>query len=107
VTVGRDQPKEKWVPALRQALTEWKTQPHLLQRFARLGTVSHPVWNEAAGESEEGRWRLRLCPYYLVTGELVELRGALATLCPVDKKLIHGMEDAMLVPVSSEKETGR
>jgi hypothetical protein len=107
VTVGRDQPKEKWVPALRQALTEWKTQPHLLQRFARLGTVSHPVWNEAAGESEEGRWRLRLCPYYLVTGELVELRGALATLCPVDKKLIHGMEDAMLVPVSSEKGTGR
>jgi hypothetical protein len=43
----------------------------------------------------------------LVTGEQVELRGALATLCPVDKKLIHGMEDAMLVPVSSEKGTGR
>jgi hypothetical protein len=106
VTVGSDQPKEKWVPALRQALTEWPTQPHLLQRFARLGTVSHAAWNEATGGSEESRWRLRLCPYYLVTGDKVELKGALATLCPVDKKLIHGMEDAVLVPVSSETGTG-
>jgi len=106
VTVGSDQPKEKWVPALRQALGEWNTQPHLLQRFARLGTVPHPVWNESRGEVEEGRWRLRLCPYYLVTGEKVELTGALATLCPVDKKLIHGMEDAVLVPVSAEPGKG-
>jgi len=102
VTVGTDQPKEQWVPALRQALGEWPTQPHLLQRFARLGTVAHAVWNERTGENEEGRWRLRLCPYYLVTGEKVELKGALATLCPVDKKLIHGMEDAVLVPVSGD-----
>ena len=101
VTVGSDEPKEKWVPALRQALGEWPTQPHLLQRFAQLGTVSHPVWNKAIGESVESRWRLRLCPYYLVTGDKVELKGALATLCPVDKKLIHGMEDAVLVPVSA------
>lgn len=106
VIVGSDQPKEKWVPSLRQALGEWSTQPHLLQRFARLGTVSHPVWNEATGETDECRWRLRLCPYYLVTGEKVELKGALATLCPVDKKLIHGMEDAVLVPVSSGARTG-
>jgi hypothetical protein len=106
VTVGSDQPKEKWAPALRQALAEWPTQPHLLQRFARLGTVSHAAWNDATGESEESRWRLRLCPYYLVTGDKVELKGALATLCPVDKKLIHGMEDAVLVPVSSETGTG-
>jgi len=106
VTVGSDQPKEKWVPALRQALAEWEKQPHLLQRFARLGTVTHPFWNELSGETEEKKWRLRLCPYYLVTGDQVELKGALATLCPVDKKLIHGMEDAVLVPVSSETGTG-
>ncbi len=107
VTVGSDQPKEKWVPALREALGEWHAQPHLLQRFARLGTIAHPVWNESRGEMEEGKWRLRLCPYYLVTGDQVELKGALATLCPVDKKLIHGMEEAALVPLSSESGTGR
>ena len=107
VVVGSDQPKEKWVPSLRQALGEWNTQPHLLQRFARLGTVAHPFWNEASGQMEESRWRLRLCPYYLVTGEKVELKGALATLCPVDKKLIHGMEDAVLVPVACETAAGK
>ena len=107
VTLGSDQPKERWVPELRQALGEWKTQPHLLQRYARLGTVAHPVWNEQTGETEEGRWRLRLCPYYLVSGDKVELKGALGTLCPVDKKLIHGMEDAVLVPVSGETGTGK
>lgn len=107
VTLGSDQPKERWVPELRQALGEWKTQPHLLQRYARLGTVAHPVWNEQTGETEEARWRLRLCPYYLVTGDKVELKGALGTLCPVDKKLIHGMEDAVLVPVSGETGTGK
>jgi len=31
------------------------------------------------------------------------LKGALATLCPTDKKLIHGMEDAVLVPVGKRK----
>lgn len=107
VTVGSDRPKERWVMALRQALKEWPTQPHLLQRFARLGTVTHPWWNDSTGESEEARWRLRLCPYYHVTGDKVECKGALATLCPVDKKLIHGMEDAVLVPLSSESGTGR
>lgn len=106
VMVGSDQPKEKWVPALRQALSDWGSQPHLLQRFARLGTVAHSYWNESAGQAEVARWRLRLCPYYLVTGEQVELKGALATLCPVDKKLIHGMEDAVLVPVSAETDAG-
>ena len=107
VTVGSDQPKEKWAPTLREALAEWPTQPQLLQRFARLGTVSHPAWNEVTGENEESRWRLRLCPYYLVTGDKVELKGGLATLCPVDKKLIHGMQDAVLVPLSGESGTGK
>ena len=27
----------------------------------------------------------------------VKLRGVLATICPADKKLIHGMKDAILV----------
>jgi len=34
------------------------------------------------------------------------LKGALATLCPTDKKLIHGMEDAVLVPISAETGSG-
>jgi hypothetical protein len=53
--------------------------------------------------------RVRLCPYYFVEGEAesarAELGGILATICPPDKKIIHGMRDAVLAPcaVSMEK----
>jgi hypothetical protein len=99
VLVGSDHPKERWVKEVRRALGEWNQQPHLLQKFARPAVVTHPVWSEERGEMQAERWKVRLCPYYLVTGEKVALKGALATLCPTDKKLIHGMEDAVLVPV--------
>jgi len=42
--------------------------------------------------------RLRLCPYYFVIGGQARLSGALATFCPPDKKIIHGMVDAALLP---------
>jgi hypothetical protein len=46
--------------------------------------------------------RVRLCPYYFVAGEggaeRAQLGGVLATICPSDKKLIHGMKEAILAP---------
>jgi hypothetical protein len=42
--------------------------------------------------------RARLSPYYFVSGETAELAGILATVCPADKKIIHGMKDAVMVP---------
>jgi hypothetical protein len=42
--------------------------------------------------------RLRLCPYFFVVGSEARLSGALATFCPPDKKIIHGMQDAALLP---------
>ena len=42
--------------------------------------------------------RVRLCPYYFVESDRVKLRGALATIVPADKKFLHGMSDAILVP---------
>jgi hypothetical protein len=42
--------------------------------------------------------RVRLCPYYFVIGDDVRLGGILATIAPADKRLIHGMSDAILAP---------
>jgi len=42
--------------------------------------------------------RVRLCPYFFVQGDSVELTGILATVCPSDKKIIHGMKDAIMLP---------
>ena len=50
--------------------------------------------------------RARLCPYYFVSGEgdaaRPQLGGVLATICPPDKKIIHGMTDAILAPCGCE-----
>jgi len=42
--------------------------------------------------------RVRLCPYFFVEPDRVKLQGALATIVPADKKFLHGMRDAILVP---------
>jgi hypothetical protein len=46
--------------------------------------------------------RARLCPYYFLSGEGDNLRseigGVLATIVPADKKIVHGMTDAILAP---------
>jgi len=43
-----------------------------------------------------------LCPYYFVSGEGDSARptlgGVLATIVPADKKIVHGMADAVLAP---------
>ena len=48
--------------------------------------------------------RARLCPYYFVSGDgdnlRSELGGVLATAVPAEKKIVHGMADAILAPCS-------
>jgi hypothetical protein len=62
--------------------------------------VKHPWFNPETGNIEELEGRVRLCPYYFVSAQdqSVKLGGALATICPGDKKMLHGMSDAILVP---------
>ena len=51
--------------------------------------------------------RARLSPYYFVSDGQAKLAGILATVCPLDKKLIHGMRDAIMVPCSVQVEDGK
>ena len=69
-----------------------------MQRFHKGRLFDHPYWDAETDELKAMRGRVRLCPYYFVEAEGVTLRGALATVCPADKKLLHGMSDAILVP---------
>ena len=39
-----------------------------------------------------------MCQYYFVINDRVTLGGVLVTLVPADKKLIHGMRDAIISP---------
>jgi len=100
VLVGSDVPQGEWERALDEALTTFQTSPRIVQRFHKARLIDHPYWDNATGETRTMRGRVRLCPYFFLEDAKVTLRGALATIVPADKKLLHGMRDAILAPTS-------
>jgi hypothetical protein len=98
VSVAADMPQKEWQAALENALARFETQPFILQRFHKGRLFSHPFADPMTGELRTMEGRVRLCPYYFIIEGKAELRGALATICPPDKKLLHGMRDAILTP---------
>ncbi|HEV7866387.1 MAG TPA: hypothetical protein VGO90_01795, partial [Chthoniobacteraceae bacterium] len=81
-------------------LASFAHHPYVLQRFHKGRLVEQPFLNPATGAIETMHGRVRLCPYYFVTEGRSRLGGALATICPADKKLLHGMKDAIMVPTA-------
>ncbi len=77
-----------------------------MQRFHKARLVEQRYWSNETGEMQTMRGRVRLCPYYFVEQERVTMRGALATIVPADKKLLHGMRDAILAPSAVATTTG-
>jgi hypothetical protein len=73
-----------------------------MQKFHKGRLFEQRYWDRETSELKTMRGRVRLCPYYFVESEKVKLRGALATICPADKKLLHGMSDAILAPTRVE-----
>lgn len=100
VSIGHDLSQEEWTSALNEALASFPTNPFVLQRFHRANVVQHPAWDDARRTSAPMKSRVRLCPYYFVPvgTEETRLGGVLATVCPADKKILHGMRDAMMLP---------
>ncbi len=99
VLVGSDLAQAEWQKRIEHALHDFGSHPWLLQRFAKGSLVEHRFFT-AGGEEERMAGRVRISPYYFILEGKAELRGVLATICPADKKLVHGMRDAILVPAS-------
>lgn len=104
VTIGQDSSAQEWSTAVDEAIQGFSDSPYVLQRFHSGRIVSHPWFNKETGEIENLEGRVRLCPYYFVIppSNQVILGGVLATICPSDKKILHGMSDAILVPCAVE-----
>ncbi len=102
VSVGHDLSQKDWAEALERALASFPRVPYILQEFRKGRRVSSQYHDPAADEIVEMPGRVRLSPYFFVTGETVELAGILATVCPLDKKLIHGMTVAIMAPCAME-----
>jgi hypothetical protein len=99
VVLGSDASQNEWQESIQEALQSFALHPHILQRFHKGRLVEQRFLN-SAGQIETMRGRVRLCPYYFVIDGKAELRGGLATVCPPDKKLLHGMRDAIMVPTA-------
>ncbi len=101
VFVGQDLPQKEWSERVEESIASFGKSPYLLQRFIKGGLVEQPYYNSQSESIERMKGRVRLCPYYFVTSNSeVKLGGALATIVPADKKLVHGMSDAILVPAA-------
>jgi len=99
VRIANDLTKEAWENALREALLAYPQTPHILQRFHKGRRVQISYFDARKEMMRELDGRVRLCPYYFVTGEgKTQLGGILATIAPADKRLIHGMSDAVMAP---------
>jgi hypothetical protein len=97
VVIGHDLSQPEWTAALEAALAAFPTTPHVLQEFHK-GRLFECPYADAADRLNSMSGRARLSPYYFVTGDKAELGGILATVCSSEKKIIHGMDDAIMAP---------
>ncbi|HAM70972.1 MAG TPA: hypothetical protein DCM86_04945 [Verrucomicrobiales bacterium] len=102
VYLGSDLSSAEWSVAVDEAIAGFDRSPYILQRYQKPKVVDFAYVDLEAGRLVPMASRVRLCPYYFVVGEgdaaRAELAGVLATACPADKKIIHGMRDAVLAP---------
>ena len=102
VYFGSDLSTAEWSVAVEKALREFDRTPYVLQRYHKPRLVESSYFDFERNQLVPMPGRVRLCPYYFVGGEgdaaRANLGGVLATICPADKKIIHGMKDAILAP---------
>jgi hypothetical protein len=108
VILGSDCSREEWQAGVERAIELAPANLHVLQEYKKPRRLEHRVYERgpanlsakasAKAEAVSKAGRLRLCPYYFVIDGKAKLSGALATFCPPDKKIIHGMQDAALLP---------
>ncbi len=101
VSVGHDLPQTEWAAALEGALAAFPTPPYILQEFHKGRQFDLSYYDARTDAVVPMAGRARLSPYYFVTGDQAELAGVLATVCTPDKKLIHGMKDAIMLPCAT------
>ena len=102
VFLGSDLSHEEWAKAVDDAIQYFEQSPRVLQRYHKPALVEAQWFDFTKNEVVPMKGRARLCPYYFVSGEgdaaRPQLGGVLATIVPADKKIVHGMTDAILAP---------
>ena len=102
VFLGSDLSTTDWSVAVDDALQSFPQSPYVLQRYHNPSLEEAQWFDFTTEQTVSMPGRVRLCPYYFVSGmgdaARASLGGVLATICPADKKIIHGMSTAILAP---------
>ena len=98
VHIANDLTREDWRAAIVDGLAAFDRTPHILQRFHKGRRIRMDYVEPASATVRAMDGRVRLTPYFFVVGDAVRLGGILATIAPADKRLIHGMSDAIMAP---------
>ena len=106
VYLGSDLSHADWSAAVDHATGGFSNSPFVLQRYEKPKLVAAQWFDFKNHQTVPMKGRARLCPYYFVSGEgdaaRPQLGGVLATIVPADKKIVHGMSDAVLAPCACE-----
>ena len=100
VAIGHDMSEESWGRTLDHALEHFPVRPYVLQRFHKSARTEIQYYDFESDDIRLMRGRALLRPYYYVVGSAPRLAGVQAIVCPSDKKILHGMADAVLAPCS-------
>ena len=98
IALGADLPHAEWEKRINHGLETFESSPTIMQRFYKGSLFDHQYYDPDTGAIKTMKGRVRLCPYFFVEPDRIKLRGALATIAPADKKFVHGMSEAILVP---------
>lgn len=100
VVIGHDVSATEWSRSLQSALSAFFSSPEILQEFKQTKLYELECFDSLKEEKFTFLSRIRLCPYYFVVDGFPKLVGAHITACSADKKIIHGMKDAVMAPCS-------
>ncbi len=103
VKIGHDLPTEEWETAINDSLASFENTPHVMQQFHTAKRVRMQYYDFETEAMQEMPCRPLLRPYYFVVGDTVKLGGIQATVCPADKKILHGMVDSIIVPCAKKE----
>jgi hypothetical protein len=104
VSVGHDMAENDWQEVIANALSAYDTTPHILQEFHTGSRFTVDYYDFETDDMAQLKGRARIQPYYFIVEDEPILSGIQATVCPSDKKLLHGMVDAVVLPCGLQPE---
>ncbi len=100
VVIGHDQSASDWAAAVASALSGYPRPSWVLQEYRPPSRRTLNAYDVETTSVLALEGRARLTPFYFVRNGVAELSTVLATICPSDKKKVHGMDDAVMTVCS-------